>query len=253
MSTSFVAIDIGNSAIHGALARSGPDGWTVDAPQTLADVDALLRLAEQAPDGAAWWAVSVNRERSERLRTWLAEHRPNDRLRLLAHADVSMPLGVTEPERLGMDRVAAAVAANARRPADSAAIIVDSGTAITVDAVDRRGAFLGGAILPGVGMSAAALDRGTDALPRIVPLDTPPEPIGRNTELAIRSGLYWGSFGAVKELIERQRSVLDSESVLFLTGGAAVWAELLHEAQLAPNLTLHGVALLAAARPESAS
>ena len=60
---------------------------------------------------------------------------------------------------------------------------------------------MGGAILPGVGMSAAALDDCTDALPRIVPLDTPPASIGANTEEAIRSGLFWGSFGDALRIV----------------------------------------------------
>ena len=84
------------------------------------------------------------------------------------------------------------------------AIIVDSGTATTVDAVDADGVFLGGAILPGFGLLARSLQRYTALLPLITleELGTgPPPAVGRDTTAAIKSGLFFGQLGAVRELV----------------------------------------------------
>src|SRR6185312_7996787 len=109
------------------------------------------------------------------------------------------------------------------RSADRAAIIVDLGTAITVDLLEAGGAFAGGAILPGIATSARALDERTDALPR-VPLeflDKPPVPLGKSTVSAIESGIYWGAIGAIRELIGQLAAPLKRAPDVFITGGAS--------------------------------
>ncbi len=249
----FVALDVGNSAIHATLVEQRADGDThLDpAPTTLLHegLDAsTLQFLDRLDEPLTWWAVSVNQAGLNRLKASLAERRPADCVRQLVHHDSPIPLRVDAPDKVGMDRVAAAVAANALRRRGAPALIVDSGTAITVDVVDQHGSFLGGAIMPGVRLAAIALNERTDGLPRIIPLDSPPPSIGANTEDAIRSGLYWGTFGGVKELIARHRASLTGEADLFLTGGAAVWSHLLQNARLTPGLTLMGVAEMAKAR-----
>jgi type III pantothenate kinase len=160
----------------------------------------------------------------------------------------SFPLTVRvdEPRRVGIDRLLNVVAVNELRPADCPAVIVDSGTATTVDAVSSDGAFEGGAILPGLALSAKALHEYTALLPLVsVPElgQAAPEPLGRNTRAAIRSGLFWGQLGAVKELIERQAG---SNAALFVTGGGgALLAEHLSRSQFEPHLPLQGLVLLA--------
>ena len=106
---------------------------------------------------------------------------------------------------VGIDRLLAAVAANRLRNPKRPAVIVDLGTAITVDLVDAEGVFRGGAILPGIAISARAMHDYTDLLPHIpmAELEEPPPALGRATVPAMRSGLYWGAVGAVRELIER--------------------------------------------------
>jgi type III pantothenate kinase len=254
----FVVLDIGNSAIHAAAVDAFSNSKNQIDPLSLSlNPTALLRdgvdkatrqFIEGLDEPITWWAVSVNQSGLSRLTSCLAEIRPNDRVEQLVHLDSPIELRIDAPDKVGMDRVAAAVAANSMREPNKAALIVDSGTAITVDVVDRAGRFLGGAIMPGVGVAAFALDERTDALPRIIPLDSPPPSIGTNTEDAIRSGLFWGTFGGVKELVDRHRSRLDGEADLFLTGGAAVWSQLLEGATLVPGLTLAGVAQIADAK-----
>ena len=247
--THFVSTDIGNSAIHAASVCVAEHETEVQAEPTTLVLDgpdaATDGLLQRLPKDMQWWTVCVNRSRLTQLTVWLEARRPGDSVRQLTHHHSPIALRVDSPEKLGMDRVAAAVAANELRQPHAAALVIDSGTAITVDVVDPQGVFLGGAILPGVRMSAAALNEGTDGLPQIAPHNDPPHSIGANTEAAIRSGLFWGSFGGVKELIDQHRARLDAPVDVFLTGGAAVWSELLADAHLVPNLTLRGVARMA--------
>jgi type III pantothenate kinase len=144
-------------------------------------------------------------------------------------------------------------------------VIVDVGTAITVDLISADGAFLGGAILPGIQMAARALHHFTDLLPLVdvSELAVPPPALGDATESAMKSGLFWGAVGAIRQLIEQlcetassdgwggsstasptTRSLVAAPTQVFLTGGAgAAVAELLgRETRHVPNLTLSGIA-----------
>lgn len=130
---------------------------------------------------------------------------------------------VSNPKKVGIDRVLNALAANAYREDGSAAIVVDSGSATTVDCISDDGAFLGGAILPGFRLSSLALNQYTALLPLVSTRDLSSQdvgPIGRNTLEAIGSGLLWGQLGAVKEIVARQASELNAASVqVLVTGG----------------------------------
>ena len=148
------------------------------------------------------------------------------------------------------NRLANALAADRLRAVDRGAIVVDLGSAITVDVVSLDGAFLGGAILPGIGMSARALHEFTDLLPLepMSELAQPPAPLGKTTSACLQSGLYWGAIGGVRELIARLSADVEKPQ-LFVTGGAgAAAASLLtgageSPALLIPHLTLAGIAL----------
>jgi type III pantothenate kinase len=152
---------------------------------------------------------------------------------------------------VGIDRLAGAVAANVLRGQGLPLVVVDLGTAITVDLVDSAGTFLGGAILPGIGMSARALHEFTDLLPllNMETLTQPPPAVGASTMHAMQSGLYWGAIGAARELIERFRQFLGQQPQVLLTGGAAASVAALVEpaARYEPHLVLAGIALSVAA------
>lgn len=213
----------------------------------------------------SWWIGSVNRPATTALLDWLLDTRPHDPVTLLASTDLPIALRVAEPDRVGVDRLLDAVAANVLREPGRPAVIVDVGTAITVDLVAVDGAFCGGAILPGIAMSARALREFADLLPAVDIADfrEPPAPVGKSTVEAMRSGLFWFAVGAVRELaarmaVEQQGSAALSasdEPHLFLTGGAgAVIAGLLgSQARLVPHLTLAGIALAARAGRERSS
>lgn len=166
---------------------------------------------------------------------------------MIANTD-SFPLTirVDEPRRVGIDRLLNVVAVNELRSIDRPAIVVDSGTATTVDVIAADGAFEGGAILPGLALSAKALHEYTALLPFVSVAElgeATPEPLGRNTREAIRSGLFWGQLGAVKELIDRQAG---ADVEIFVTGGGgALLAEHLPKARFESHLPLQGLVLIA--------
>jgi type III pantothenate kinase len=157
-------------------------------------------------------------------------------------------IDVDVPEKVGLDRLLNAVAANHIRPEQTPVVIVDTGTAVTVDYVSAAGEFGGGAILPGVDLSALALHQYTALLPRIPAVELMgdvPDPVGRNTRDAIRSGLFWGHVGAIQELVERigERS-LEPPMVLLTGGAAALLAPCLRvEARWEAHLPLKGLAV----------
>ena len=145
----------------------------------------------------------MNRPSATRLLDALHRGRPQDRVTLLAAGDLPLEVKLPRPDMVGVDRLLDALAANALRQPGRPAVVVDVGTAVTVDLVSAAGAFLGGAILPGIAMSARALHEFTDLLPLVdfSELAAPPPALGTETEAAMRSGLFWGAVGGVRELI----------------------------------------------------
>lgn len=159
---------------------------------------------------------------------------------------------VDYPERLGADRAAAAVAAVALRKSNTPVVVIDVGTAITIDLVNAAGEFEGGAILPGPRLAATALAERTDALPcaEIHELDIAPDAVGQSTEPAILAGIFWGAVGSIREIIDRQRDRLTVAPQVFLTGGAAPSiAKLIggpdYSVRHVEHLTLSGIVLAA--------
>jgi type III pantothenate kinase len=127
---------------------------------------------------------------------------------------------VTEnPREVGADRVTNAVAAHAMFP-DEPVVVVDFGTGTKVDAVSARGEFLGGAIAPGIGISANALFQLTAQIRR-VELVAPSAAIGRSTGTSVQSGVVFGTAGLVDGLVERVFGELGTEAQVIATGGLA--------------------------------
>jgi len=244
-----IAVDVGNSALKVAVFAA-TEAVALTRPLQVArapHVAPLGRLANQLPPAPCHWCViSVQRPMEARLAAWVRAHRPHDDYSLLTVHDFPLQVQVELPERVGLDRLAAAVAANQLRCHGQPAIVIDVGTAITVDLLDSEGAFRGGAILPGPAVAAAALAMRTDALPHVDDVDLArlPTPIGKSTTAAIRSGVAWGTVGAVKELVFQMTRQLPATPHLFCTGGGgAVIAEQLGaDAQYDPVLVLRGVA-----------
>ncbi len=129
-----------------------------------------------------------------------------------------LAIACREPERVGRDRLFAA--RGALELCATSAIVVDAGTALTVDAVRGDGTFLGGAIAPGPTLLAKALAEGTARLPRIEP-EPRASALGRTTEEALQAGVVVGFRGAARELVERVSEEAGfADAALVLTGGA---------------------------------
>ncbi len=210
-------------------------------------------LQSAAPGPAVVLVASVHDAAAARLEAALAAvsatgHRPL-RQRRVGHADLPLAIAVAAPERTGIDRLCGAAAAALVKTADRPAIVVDCGTAATVDMVAADGTFLGGAILPGPTLMARALADGTSKLPEVAALATaaPPAMPGRATHEAIAAGIGFGIQGAIARLVTEAQASFDGRAEVILTGGwrGAVRAALPGANEI-PDLVLHGIALAAA-------
>jgi type III pantothenate kinase len=252
-----VAVDIGNSRVKLGLFESLPVQSVLPVPVRTLTLGPDLNHRELetwlSPPCAShpWFIASVQRKTAAGLTNFLRQ-RGVHAFNVLQTKDIPIRIDVLKPEQVGIDRLVNAVAANSVREPGRAAIIVSVGSAITVNVISEEGVFLGGAILPGIGMSAQALHEFTDLLPQseMTELHHPPAVLGKDTADALKSGLYWGAVGAMRELTSRLSERLPSPQ-LFLTGGAApsISQYLVdtagRPATFVPHLTLAGIALSA--------
>ena len=249
-SNALIAVDVGNSAIKCGFFADRPSREASEPdrilrlPPHLDGFDQFLRQLSGHPHD--WWISSVQKKLLQNLLEQISESRACDRVTLLSHDHFPVHADVEFPQHLGTDRLAAACATNFLRETSSPAIVIDAGSATTIDLIDRAGVFQGGVILPGARIMSAALADHTDRLPRVAfPEEaTPPSPIGKNTEAAIRSGLFWGQVGAVKQVVKAISRDLAGHPQLFLCGGqASCLAAELAAAHYIPYLVLSGIAL----------
>lgn len=147
------------------------------------------------------------------------------------------------PRDVGADRIANALAAYTKY--GGPIVVIDFGTAVTYDAINADGDYLGGAIAPGIEISLDALVSHTAMLRRVEPV-APDSVIGRNTIAAIQSGLVWGFVAQVEGMVKRMVDELGGEARVIATGGqAALVAELTHVIEVTdPLLTLEGLRLI---------
>ncbi len=150
---------------------------------------------------------------------------------------------VDNPKSVGGDRIVAAVAAIAQF--EGPIIIIDMGTATTLDVVDRSGCYTGGVILPGVMVSLNALVGNTAQLPQIN-LDTPKRVIGKNTVECMQNGIMYGNAAMLDGLIDRMEEELGEKATLVATGGMSRFITPLcnHEITYVPDLLLRGLLIL---------
>lgn len=147
------------------------------------------------------------------------------------------------PKEVGADRIVNAAAAY--QIYGGPVIIVDFGTATTFCAVTKDGEYLGGAITPGVKISAEALFQRASKLPR-VELTKPPKVIGTDTISAMQAGIIYGYAGLVDGIVERMKKELSTQARVVATGGLAelVSSETKSIQEIKPHLTLEGLRLL---------
>ena len=154
-----------------------------------------------------------------------------------------MPILYENPFEVGADRVVAALAAYEKY--GGPCVVVDFGTATTFDAISAKGEYLGGAIAPGIQISAEALYLKTAKLPRIE-IRKPRRAIGRTTVSSMQSGLYFGYIGLVSNIIAQVRKELGKEARVISTGGfgGQLTPEVLAIEAYEPHLVLDGLRIL---------
>jgi type III pantothenate kinase len=237
----FLTLDLGNSSLRALAWRSSDSGdacctarW--EGGGTLAALPAFdlwLETAVGELEVAVVSAVGLREVESALLERLLPRV-----ARLVDRSGTGLVLALGSPETVGADRLFAA--RGACEEARSSALVVDAGTALTVDAVrwTERGVpiFLGGAIAPGPSLLVRSLEQGTARLPAVEP-----HPgvcaLGRDTRAAIEAGVVVGFEGAASRLVERVSAESGIVGPLFLTGGArAFLAGVLPGAIVVPDL-----------------
>jgi type III pantothenate kinase len=154
-----------------------------------------------------------------------------------------LPILVDSPSEVGADRIVNCAAAFEKY--GGPAIVVDIGTATNFDVVSRKGEFLGGAIAPGLGISADALFARAARLAR-VEIRKPPKIIGTNTTDNLQIGLYYGHIGMIDGILERMIAELGPDAKTVATGGYAtlLCPDSKFIQNVDPTLTLTGLRLI---------
>lgn len=246
MDINLLVINVGNSRLAAGVFQAG-DLTTVhraDIADSAAIESNLRTLWSQitGKENAAVAAASVNPAAAEQIEQ-IAARVTGQKVEWIGK-DIDLPMRVLTdpPAETGVDRIVTLAAAFEQM--QKACVVVDAGTAITVNCCNDKGEFLGGAIAPGVAMQFQALHTQTAKLPQ-VDFALPQGVFGRSTKEAIRHGVYHGIRGMVKELVENFATELGNWPEIIATGGDASalfenW-ELIHA--ISPDLTLYGIAL----------
>ena len=221
-----VAIDIGNSTIGFGFVHDGRVSHVVKVENELASELVRVKLDNFFESSRERYAIkkvvicSVVPEAQRKLQGWIKKVwgiQP-----LIVGKDIKAPIvnRYKSPRQVGKDRLLCAFAA--RELYGAPAVVIDLGTAITFDGISSRGEYLGGAIIPGLRLSAEALFEKTALLPR-VRLAPPPHNrvIGRTTEESILSGLFHGYGALCDGMVERLGQDMGCQPKVVMTGGYA--------------------------------
>ena len=230
----FLAIDVGNTRLKWALYdRAHPQAQLLaQGAEFLENIDRLgdgawdLLPAPERMLGCIVAGDAVRRRVQEQMELWDV----NPQWVVASQAEAGLINGYDHPSRLGADRWVAMVGARQRMLAQGAPrplVVVMVGTAVTVEAMDQHGKFLGGLILPGHGIMLRALESGTAGLhvPTGEVRDFP-----TNTSDALTSGGTFAIAGAVQRMVDNLRHHSGQEPTCIMTGGAG-W-------KMAPSMTV---------------
>ncbi|MHC5154862.1 MAG: type III pantothenate kinase [Planctomycetota bacterium] len=230
-----IAIDIGNTTIKVAFYLNDEekllksvDGNSGNVESQLADI--LVECWDQAPlverakepvKECVLVAGSVKPEWTGLVRDVVKDELGQKLLVIGQDVPLPMETAVDDALKVGTDRLCAAAAAYA--VVESAVVVADFGTAVTVDLVDEDGVFVGGTIgtiAPGFDLSLEAMNTGTARLPK-VDMQRPKQVYGVNTEEAMRAGVYWSAVGLLETLCRKYAEQIGHWPQVILTGGAA--------------------------------
>jgi type III pantothenate kinase len=253
-----LALDVGNSNTSVGLFRPAADGepsaiiadWRITTPfkrttdEIASQLQMLFTMRGQSIDAIDGIAIaSVVPPLDSTLRRVCESFLKVKPLFIEPGVKTGLPILTDNPSEVGADRVVNCVAAFDML--GGPAIVVDMGTATTFDVVSRRGEFLGGAIAPGLGISADALFTRAARLTR-VEIKKPSKIIGTSTTDNIQIGLYYGYIGLVDGILERLIAELGPDTKTIATGGLAklIAGGCKHIGAVDEMLTLNGLRLI---------
>jgi type III pantothenate kinase len=249
-----LAVDVGNTQTHlGVFDRDRlVHEWraSTDARRS-ADELALMFGEFLALEGLAFSKqiggvaiASVVPRLTQQLRDMTARYFGFEAMVVEPGVKTGIAVLTDNPREVGADRICNAVAAHSLFP-DEACVIVDFGTAIKVEAVTARGEFAGGAIAPGMDVSATALFASAARLTRVEYV-APSSAIGKSTVTALQSGIIFGTAGLVDGLVDRVAEELGGTARVIATGGSAptVVDHCATIERIEPTLTLMGLRLI---------
>lgn len=244
--SSFIAINVGNTRSQVARFENveALQQKKVSNENVPAIVQEVITLFKEISDSGTPFIVmaSVNDEVANKVQSAVKDQLKCDVYQI--GDDLPVPIGTQlDPETItGVDRLLNAAGAYAT--VKQACVVVDAGTAITVDFVDGNGTFHGGAIAPGGKLQMRAMHEHTSALPEIEFTTPDDEPFGRSTSQAMQQGVYFGMRGLVWKLVERYAEAYGAFPQVVATGGDAEILfkddELINN--IVPDLALLGIA-----------
>lgn len=217
----FLAIDIGNSLTKfGIFDREKLiKKFTIPSLRTRSAGEIYELIKNEIPSPIEAVIVSTVVTELETAFRELAEKSLNARSIFLNHSfDFGLKINYDQPEKLGLDRIFAAVAA--ANIYDAPVIVCDFGTATTIDYVNAKNEFEGGIIAPGVATLADALHLKTSKLPRVT-IEKPAQIVGKSTAHAIQSGIFYGYLGLVEGILKKMLIEIEASPKIVATGGFA--------------------------------
>lgn len=244
-----IVADIGNTRIKWARVDRGRLEEVGQAVHAGSQDRALEAFGGALGGSECVIAVNVAGQAfAERLRALVAEQGAGLRLVEPAAEQFGVRCAYKDPARLGADRWAAVIAAH--HLVDGAACVIDAGTTVTLDAVARDGAHLGGLILAGPEMLAGVLSRETGGIGDTVPASSAPSGLallGASTNDAVAHGAMLGIAAGLDRAIAELGRALGEEPVVVLTGGGGNALESWLETPVSyrPEFVLEGLAYIA--------
>ncbi len=239
------AVDVGNQRTKWAFfAECNGDSKSVEfeSPAAFQQVSEI-RLWNTPP--IHWRVCSVSPVRAEEFQRWLRSNRATDQFSKIENSQVPLMLQVEQPEKVGTDRILACWGALQLLAPVTPMIVIDAGTAVTIDVVTPGREFLGGVIFPGVAAAISGLHRSTAQLPDLKLERYPDFIIGNSTERAIQAGVYQAQVGAIRYIAERFQQHFGTQSVAMTGGGIGpIRQELPDDWTTINDLVLRGIALL---------